>query len=184
MKTLESITVYCGAKLGNNSAYALAARELGNEIAKRSLRLIYGGGKIGLMGEVANSVLSSGGEVTGVIPHFLNDMEVKHTGLTECITVNNMHERKFLMYKNSDAFIILPGGFGTLDECMEILTWKQLGLHNRPIVILDIEGCWKSLKDLLTDLATNEFANKDSINLFSIVNQVSDVFHAIEQMNN
>ena len=95
-----------------------------------------------------------------------------------------MHERKFLMYKNSDAFIILPGGFGTLDECMEILTWKQLGLHNRPIVILDIEGCWKSLKDLLTDLATNEFANKDSINLFSIVNQVSDVFHAIEQMNN
>ena len=183
MRQLESVTVYCGAKMGNNPAYASAARELGNQIAKRNLRLIYGGGKVGLMGEVANSVLSGGGEVTGIIPHFLNDMEVAHTGVTECITVDNMHERKFQMYKKSDAFIVLPGGFGTLDECMEILTWKQLGLHNRPIVILDIDGCWKSLKDLFMDLTTNGFANSDSTNLFSIENQVSSVFHAIDEMN-
>jgi uncharacterized protein (TIGR00730 family) len=110
-------------------------------------------------------------------------MEVAHTGLTESITVDNMHERKFQMYKKSDAFIVLPGGFGTLDECMEILTWKQLGLHNRPIVILDIEECWKSLKDLFNDLIINEFANRESINLFSIVNQVSGVFHAIDEMS-
>jgi uncharacterized protein (TIGR00730 family) len=110
-------------------------------------------------------------------------MEVAHTGVTECIKVDNMHERKFQMYKKSDAFIVLPGGFGTLEECMEILTWKQLGLHNRPIVILDIDGCWKSLKALFTDLTTNEFANSDSINLFSIENQVSGVFHAIDKMN-
>jgi uncharacterized protein (TIGR00730 family) len=131
------------------------------------------------MGEVADQVLAGGGKVTGVIPHFLNDLEIAHGGVTELITVDNMHERKYIMYDKSDAFVILPGGLGTLDECMEILTWKQLQVHASPIVILDIDGYWKALRILFQDIVDGGFAHPKALDLFTIVDSVADVFDAI-----
>ena len=179
MKNINSIAVYCGSKLGTKSTYAMTARELGSQMAARGIRLVFGGGRIGIMGEVANQVLADGGKVTGVIPHFLNDLEVAHKGVTELITVENMHERKHIMFTRSDAFVILPGGLGTLDECMEIITWKQLQIHTCPIIILDVDGYWQSLKTLFKDIVVGGFAHPKALDLFSVVDSVDDVFAAI-----
>jgi uncharacterized protein (TIGR00730 family) len=179
MSDIKSIAVYCGSKLGAKRVYAEAARELGAQMAARGIRLVFGGGHIGLMGEVANQVLAAGGQVTGIIPHFLNDLEVGHKNVTELITVDSMHERKHLMFTKSDAFVILPGGLGTLDECMEIITWKQLQIHTRPIVILDVDGYWRSLKKLFQDLVAGDFAYPKALELFSVVDNVDGVFDAI-----
>jgi uncharacterized protein (TIGR00730 family) len=179
MSDIKSIAVYCGSKLGAKRVYAEAARELGAQMAARGIRLVFGGGHIGLMGEVANQVLAAGGQVTGIIPHFLNDLEVGHKNVTELITVDSMHERKHLMFTKSDAFVILPGGLGTLDECMEIITWKQLQIHTRPIVILDVDGYWRSLKKLFQDLVAGDFAHPKALELFSVVDNVDGVFDAI-----
>ncbi len=181
LKNIKAITVYCGSKSGKKKAYAEIAQELGGEIAKRGIQLVFGGGRIGLMGDVANQVLANGGRVTGVIPHFLDDLEVAHTGVTELITVNSMHERKHIMYDKSDAFVILPGGFGTLDECMEILTWKQLQIHAFPVIILDIDGYWQSLRMLFNDIVNGGFAHPKSLDLFTIVDSVNGVFEAISE---
>jgi hypothetical protein len=148
-------------------------------MAERGIGLVFGGGRIGIMGEIADHVLTSGGTVTGVIPHFLNDLEVAHQGVTELITVESMHERKHIMFTKSDAFVILPGGLGTLDECMEIITWKQLQVHDRPIVILDVDGYWKSLKVLFDDIVKGGFAHPKALDLFTIVDSVDGVFDAI-----
>jgi uncharacterized protein (TIGR00730 family) len=131
------------------------------------------------MGEVADQVLANGGKVTGVIPHFLNDLEVAHKEVTELIAVESMHERKHVMFSKSDAFVILPGGLGTLDECMEIITWKQLQVHTRPIVILDVDGYWKSLRVLFQDIVDGGFAHPKALDLFSIVESVDGIFEAI-----
>ena len=179
MSDIKSVAVYCGSKLGAKRVYAEAARELGAQMAARGIRLVFGGGHIGLMGEVANQVLAAGGQVTGIIPHFLNDLEVGHKNVTELITVESMHERKHLMFTKSDAFVILPGGLGTLDECMEIITWKQLQIHTRPIVILDVDGYWRSLKKLFQDLVAGDFAYPKALELFSVVDNVDGVFDAI-----
>ena len=179
MKNIKSIAVYCGSKPGNKKRYSEAAQELGDQLARRDIRLIFGGGRIGLMGEVANQVLANGGSATGVIPHFLNDLEVAHTGVTELIKVKSMHERKNIMYEKADAFVILPGGFGTLDECLEILTWKQLQIHDAPVVILDVDGYWQSLGILFNNIIDSGFAHPKSLDLFSIVSNVNDIFEAI-----
>ena len=179
MKTINSIAVYCGSKLGAKSSYAMTGRELGSQMAARGIRLVFGGGRIGIMGEVADQVLADGGEVTGVIPHFLNDLEVAHKGVTELIKVESMHERKQIMFARSDAFVILPGGLGTLDECMEIITWKQLQLHTCPIIILDVDGYWRSLKTLFKDIVLGGFAHPKALDLVSIVDSVDGVFEAI-----
>ena len=179
MSDIKSVAVYCGSKLGAKRVYAEATRELGAQMAARGIRLVFGGGHIGLMGEVANQVLAAGGQVTGIIPHFLNDLEVGHKNVTELITVESMHERKHLMFTKSDAFVILPGGLGTLDECMEIITWKQLQIHTRPIVILDVDGYWRSLKKLFQDLVAGDFAYPKALELFSVVDNVDGVFDAI-----
>ncbi len=179
MKNIKSIAVYCGSKLGVKSTYAMVARELGAQMAERGIRLVFGGGRMGIMGEVADQVLAGGGRVTGVIPQFLDDLEVAHKGVTELIVVENMHERKHIMFTRSDAFVILPGGLGTLDECMEIITWKQLQIHACPIIILDVDGYWGSLKELFKDIVEGGFAHPKSLELFSIVNSVDGVFEAI-----
>ena len=179
MNNIKSIAVYCGSKLGAKSTYAIVARELGAQMAARGIRLVFGGGRMGIMGEVADQVLAGGGKVTGVIPHFLDDLEVAHKGVTELIVVENMHERKHIMYTRSDAFVILPGGLGTLDECMEIITWKQLQIHACPIIILDVDGYWRSLRELFKDIVEGEFAHPKALELFSIVNSVDGVFEAI-----
>jgi uncharacterized protein (TIGR00730 family) len=179
MDNIKSIAVYCGSKLGANPAYVMAAREFGKQIAARGIRLVFGGGRIGMMGEIANQVLAEGGAVTGVIPNFLNDLEVAHKGVTEFIAVESMHERKHIMFTRSDAFVILPGGLGTLDECMEIITWKQLQIHTCPIIILDVDGYWRSLKTLFKDIVNGGFAHPKALELFSIVDSVDGIFKAI-----
>jgi len=135
---MKSVCVFCGSSSGGNSIYREAAVNLGKALARHELGLVYGGGNIGLMGILADTVLHSGGKVTGVIPHFLAEKEVGHTGLTEMLFVDSMHERKQKMSELADAFIAMPGGFGTLEELAEIITWAQLGLITKPIGILNV----------------------------------------------
>lgn len=143
--TLKAICVFCGSATVKNATYIKMARMLGRYLAENNLKLVYGAGNIGLMGQLADACLEAGGQVLGVIPNFLKEKEVCHTGLTELIVTDTMHQRKEIMEKQSDAFIVLPGGFGTLDEFFEILTWKQLGLHHKPIAIYNPDGYYNHL---------------------------------------
>lgn len=142
---MKSLCVFCGSKKGHDPCFEESARQVGQSLARRGVRLVYGAGKIGLMGTLADACLEAGGSVVGVIPDFLREEEVCHTGLTQLIVTTTMHQRKEIMAARSDAFLILPGGFGTLDEFFEILTWRQLGLHDKPIGILDVEGYYEHL---------------------------------------
>ena len=142
---MKRITVFCGSSSGNEKEFGLQAYSLGQLLAKQNITLVYGGAKVGLMGDVANGVLDGGGEAIGVLPHFLKQKEIAHEQLTKLILVESMHERKTLMNDLSDGVIALPGGFGTLEELFEMLTWAQLGLHKKPIGILNINGFYDSL---------------------------------------
>lgn len=142
---IKSVCVFCGSRVGDNPAYALAASHLGTLLASKNIQLVYGAGNIGLMGLVADACLAANGKVVGVIPTKLVEKEVAHKGLTELIVVESMHERKALMAMKSDAFVALPGGFGTCDELFEILTWAQLGIHHKPIGILNTDGFFNPL---------------------------------------
>jgi uncharacterized protein (TIGR00730 family) len=175
MASIASVCVYCGSSLGANPRHAEAARQLGAELAGRGIRLVYGGGRIGLMGQVADAVLAGGGQVIGVIPEHLQVQEKGHQGVTELHVVASMHERKKLMFELSDAFVILPGGFGTLDEAFEMLTWRQLQLHDKPILFLDIDGYWTQLDELVDHFIAEGFARGSSRQLFAMVSTVEDV---------
>jgi uncharacterized protein (TIGR00730 family) len=142
---ITSLAVFCGSKSGNNPLFENHAKQLGYILAKKNITLIYGGGNKGIMGAVANAVLEKNGKVTGIIPQLLTDREHSHQGLTELIIVENMHIRKKILYEKCDAAIILPGGFGTLDELFEMLTWNQLSIHNKEIFILNSAGFYDSL---------------------------------------
>ena len=154
---MKSLCVYCGSNSGSHPAYAEAAIALGTRLAADGIRLVYGGGNIGLMGTVADAVLAAGGEVTGVIPKQLVDMEVAHLGLTELEVVGSMHERKSRMFDLADGFVALPGGFGTLEEIIEMLTWRQLGIGNKPCAILDVEGYWSPLVAMMDRMVDDRF---------------------------
>ena len=154
---MKSLCVYCGSNSGSNPAYAEAAIALGSRLARDGIRLVYGGGNIGLMGTVADAVLAAGGEVTGVIPKQLVDMEVAHLGLSELEVVGSMHERKSRMFDLADGFVALPGGFGTLEEIVEMLTWRQLGIGNKPCAILDVEGYWSPLVAMMDRMVEDRF---------------------------
>ncbi len=149
MSRIESVCVYCGSSDGNDPAHLAAATALGQALAGAGIRLVYGGGSTGLMGAVANAALAAGGRVTGIIPQFLVDRERAHNGVANLVVTADMHERKRAMFENADAFVALPGGIGTLEELIEIMTWAQLGRHAKPIVIADIGGFWRHLKLLL-----------------------------------
>jgi uncharacterized protein (TIGR00730 family) len=142
---MKSVCVFCGSASGANPAYATTARELGRELAARKLALVYGGGRVGLMGEVAGAALAAGGSVVGVIPHSLALREVAQEDCTELVVVNTMHERKALMADRADAFAALPGGYGTCDELFEIVTWAQLGIHRKPVAMLNVNGFFTPL---------------------------------------
>lgn len=142
---MKRVCVFCGSNQGTNPAYGFAAEQLGKLLAQQNIGLVYGGGKVGLMGTVADAALAAGGEVIGVIPQALADREIAHTGLSKLHIVASMHERKALMSDYADAFIALPGGMGTLEEFAEVLTWGQLGLHQKPCGLLNIEGYYNSL---------------------------------------
>jgi uncharacterized protein (TIGR00730 family) len=155
---IRRLCVYCGSSPGTDQRYGDAARTLGAGLAAAGVELVYGGGRNGLMGLVADAVLAGGGRVTGVIPLHLQHRELAHLGLTELLVVDSMHERKRVMAERADAFAVLPGGVGTLDETVEILSWRQLGLHDKPIFIVDIAGYWSPLAQLFEHIVASEFA--------------------------
>lgn len=161
---MKTIAVYCGSKKGNNPVYAAMAKEVGEAFVQRKLNLVYGGGDVGLMGIVAHTALTGGAHVTGVITEFLKAIE-GHYELSESIVVETMHERKTIMAERSDAFLILPGGYGTMDEFMEIITWRQLGLHDKPIGILNTNGYYTHLFTQLDKMVEDGFLSERNRNL-------------------
>lgn len=169
---LRSVCVYCGSSPGFDPGYAELARHLGARLAREDLRLVYGGGAVGLMGILADEVLAHGGEVVGVLPRNLFSREVRHTGLTELHEVDSMHERKALMFELADAFVALPGGLGTLEELAEITTWAQLGLHRNPIVLLDRNDFWRPLLSLLDGAVREGFLRPDNRALLTCVDDL------------
>ncbi|MGI4741442.1 MAG: TIGR00730 family Rossman fold protein [Janthinobacterium lividum] len=154
---MKSVAVYCGSSSGNQEIYTQQAREMGRELARRDLTLVYGGGCVGLMGTIADAVLAEGGRVIGVIPGFLADKELAHQGCTELHVVDTMHQRKLLMADLAEGFVAMPGGFGTLEELFEVLTWGQLGLHNKPMGLLNTQGFYDSLLALLDHMSAEAF---------------------------
>jgi uncharacterized protein (TIGR00730 family) len=155
--TYRSVCVFCGSGPGRNPAYVAAARKFGSALAAADLGLVYGGGSLGLMGEVARSVLASGGRVTGIIPAFLSEKERMLRDVDELIVTTDMHERKRLMFERSDAFVALPGGIGTLEELVEQMTWAQLGRHDKPVVIANVENFWAPLQGLIDHMREEAF---------------------------
>jgi uncharacterized protein (TIGR00730 family) len=160
MAELRSICVYCGSNEGSDPRYREAAETLGREMAKADIRLVYGGGSVGLMGVVARNVLAHGGKVTGIIPQFLKDREVMLREVSELVVTADMHERKRIMFENSEAFVALPGGIGTLEEVVEMMTWAQLDQHVKPILIVNIAGFWDSLVALFERMTEDGFLHK------------------------
>jgi uncharacterized protein (TIGR00730 family) len=158
---MKRICVFCGSNSGANPAYVEAARCLGSTLAARGIGLVYGGGKVGLMGELANSTLARGGEVTGVIPQALFEKEVAHTNLTALHVVDSMHDRKGMMGDLADAFITLPGGFGTMEEFFEVLTWAQLGIHRKACGLLNVDGYYDGLLALFDSFVSERFARRE-----------------------
>ncbi|MGC1560032.1 MAG: TIGR00730 family Rossman fold protein [Bradyrhizobium sp.] len=157
MSKIKTVCVYCGSGPGTNPRFVEAARAFGKILAESGIRLVYGGGSIGLMGAVATSVLDHGGKVTGIIPDFLTIRENALRRVQEMIVTPDMHERKRLMFEHADAFVALPGGVGTLEELVEQLTWQQLGRHSKPVLIANIEGFWEPLLTLLTHMRATQF---------------------------
>lgn len=165
---MKSICVYCGSNAGASPVFAEHAAALGTRLAREGLRVVYGGGNVGLMGTVANAALAAGGEVHGVIPRQLADWEVAHRGLTGLEVVGTMHERKRRMFELSDAFVALPGGFGTMEEIFEMLTWRQLGIGNKPCAFLDVDGFYQPLIAMIDRMVEQRFLHPD---------QRSDLWH-------
>ncbi len=166
MNKLKAVCVYCGSNFNGDLQLRTAIKQLAETLVKQEIKLIYGGGSVGVMGLLANDVLESGGQVIGVIPQFLMDKEVGHTGVTEMIVTENMHQRKQKMADLSDGFVILPGGFGTLEEFFEVLTWLQLGLHNKPIGVLNVDGFYDPLFAQMEIMVQRKFlklANRDLV---------------------
>lgn len=174
---MKRLCVFCGAANGNSDRYVLQAKYVGEILAGQKIGLVFGGGKVGIMGTVADTVLKNGGEVIGVIPKSLVSAEVAHHEVTQLHIVEDMHSRKKLMYDLSDAFLILPGGMGTLDEMFEILTWSQLGLHKKPIYILNEFGFYDSLLQYLRHSSDEGFIKKEHLQLINEIKKVEDVLN-------
>jgi uncharacterized protein (TIGR00730 family) len=181
---MQSIVVYCGANPGNNSIYSEAAYQVGAELAKRKIRLIYGGGNMGLMGRAADGAMDNGGNATGIIPNFLAKLEVAHKTLTELHFVETMHERKAKMVAMSDGVIALPGGYGTLDELFEILTWSQLKTFNGPIGLLNINGLYDFLIAHLDKLVMEGFLTVANRNILQVADNPADLLEKMEIYQN
>lgn len=179
MSSIRSLCVYCGSSSRGPAAHREAAQRLGAAMAGRNIRLVYGGGRIGVMGALADAVLEAGGEVTGIIPEFLMEYEVGHTGVTKLEVVPNMHERKARMAELSDGFVGLPGGLGTLEELFEVITWKQLGLHTKPIIVANLDGYWNGLRNLIDDTVAGGYARAENAALALFVDSVDDILPTV-----
>ena len=177
---IRNICVYCGSGTGQNPAFMAAARSLGRILANARIGLVYGGGDLGLMGAVAHAVLEHGGYVTGIIPSFLSQREHMLIEAQELIVVDDMHQRKHLMFEKSDGFVGLPGGLGTLEEFVEQLTWTQLGQHRKPIVLANIEGFWNPLLELFAKMSGEGFIRSGLELKMTVADRVEDILPAIE----
>ncbi|RZJ55034.1 MAG: TIGR00730 family Rossman fold protein [Flavobacterium sp.] len=178
---MKRITVFCGSSFGTEDIYKEQATLLGQTLAKQNIELIYGGANVGLMGAVADGVLNEGGKVIGVLPNFLRSKEIAHLGLTELILVESMHERKTKMSDLCDGVIALPGGFGTLEELFEMVTWAQLGLHKKPIAVLNINGFYDSLVELMQTMVEKGFLKNVNQEMLLVSNNIEDL---LEKMTN
>lgn len=177
---MKSITVFCGSSTGTDATLMEQASLLGKTLAKQKIQLVYGGSNVGLMTAVADGALSEGGTVIGVLPDFLKVKEVAHAGLTELIIVDNMHERKMIMNELCDGVIALPGGFGTLEELFEMLTWAQLGLHKKPIAILNTNGFYDALITLLSNMVDNGFLKNGNKEMLLVSSDIEDLLYKMK----
>jgi uncharacterized protein (TIGR00730 family) len=175
----RAICVYCGSSGRGPPAHREAAIEFGRLLAREGITLVYGGGHVGLMGQIADAVLSNGGRVVGVIPDHLVQTEVGHGAVSELVVVPSMHDRKRIMFERADAFVALPGGPGTLDETFEILTWRQLGLHDKPLIIANFDGYWSKLLALIDHMIETRYATRRIYDLFDVVERVDQILPAI-----
>src|SRR5580658_244966 len=180
MHEISSVAVFCGSRLGFDARFAEAARELGAGLAGAGIRLVYGGGKNGIMGALADAVLAAGGTVLGVIPDFLTKWEVAHPGVTEMKVVASMHDRKRQMAEAADAFVALPGGIGTLDETIEIISWRQLRLHDKPIYVCDVAGSSAPFLSAIDGVITQGFAPPEARALFSVVTGIEELLEKLK----
>jgi len=176
---VRSLCVFCGSAVGADPRLRDAAARLGRRMAEEGVQLVYGGGQLGLMGALAEAAMAAGGRVVGIIPEHLTRIERAFTGITELQVVDSMHTRKRRMFDLADAFAVLPGGMGTLDETFEMLTWKQLRLHAKPIVLIDQHGYWAPWLALANHIIANDFAHADTARLFTVVDDVDDVLATV-----
>jgi uncharacterized protein (TIGR00730 family) len=182
MNGINSICVFCGSSARVADVYKTAAADFGAVLARHDIRLIYGGGHVGLMGIVADGATAAGGQVTGIIPDFLDKIEIGHENISELIVTDSMHARKALMYEQADAFVTLPGGLGSLDETFEVLTWTQLGLSNKPIILVDIEDYWQPLLALIDHVIGAGFARPENRQMIHVVKSVTDVLPLLNRL--
>lgn len=180
-KKIERISVFCGSSSGEDEIFVKEAYKVGKLLAENGKTVVYGGAKVGLMGNVANGALENGGEVVGVIPEFLETKEVSHDGLTELIVVENMHQRKAVMYQLCDGIIVLPGGFGTLEEFFEMLTWAQLGMHEKPIGILNTKGFYDHLLAFFNEMQKQKFIKATHQKLFIVGKTIPTLLKRMEK---
>lgn len=174
---MNSITVFCGSSLGSDDMYKEQAYAVGKVLANKKITLVYGGAKYGLMGAVADGVLSANGKVIGVLPHFLKKKEIAHQHLTELITVDTMHERKAIMNELCDGFITLPGGFGTMEELFEIMTWSQLGLHGKPIGLLNVNGFYDTFITFIQAMVDKGFVKEINQKMLLVSDNIDDLLY-------
>lgn len=179
---MQRICVFCGASSGRRASYIEAARTFGETCARRGLGIVFGGGRVGMMGAVADAALAAGGEVIGVIPGELVDRELAHDGLTEQHVVGSLHERKALMAELSDAFVALPGGFGTLDELAEQLTWSQLGLHAKPVGLLDVDDFWRPLIALARHMTDEGYVRESDLRAVVVAQEPDALLDALDRV--
>ncbi len=184
MTKIQNVCVYCGSSSRVDQVYKDGAAKLGQDIASEGWGVVYGGGRVGLMGIVADSALEKGATVIGIIPEHIQEREVEHNELTELVVVQDMHTRKKMMVDRSQAFVILPGGLGTLDEFFELVTWKQLGLHDKPIVVVNAEGYWTKLLETIDNIASVGFMREEDKDLFVVVDRIDEITDAIKNAPN
>jgi uncharacterized protein (TIGR00730 family) len=177
----RTLCVYCGSSNRVPDSHKQAAERFGRGLAAAGCRLVYGGGRVGLMGIVADAMIRGGAEVIGIIPEFLHDFEVGHTGVTRLEVVDSMHTRKRRMAELADAFVVLPGGLGTLDEMFEIVTWRQLGLHQKPVVLVNQDGYWSGLLAMIDSMCATGYLRQEHLALIQVVGDVDAVLPALER---
>jgi uncharacterized protein (TIGR00730 family) len=182
MTAIHSLAVFCGSRVGVNPAYANAGRALGHGLGLAGIRLVFGGGRIGIMGVVADAVLKAGGQVLGVIPEVLTQWEVAHSGVTEMVITDSMHTRKRRLYEESDAFLIMPGGLGTFDEAFEIITWRQLRLHDKPILLCNVAGSIEPFVATIDHAINQGFADPACRGLFEVIEGVPAVLKRLKTL--